>query len=167
MKRNIFIVLNIIFLSFFCFGANVRIEKVGIINIQKVVDACFQSKSPLVKHITEEKEILQKQLDEIKQKVVELQSSMEAEDNNKNETLKKINTLKEEYTALYKNKAPEIEKMEKEIQQPLFEEIYKVVKRICETEGYTVILKSNSDAIFFYTIESDITSKVIDIFNKN
>ena len=43
-------------------------------------------------------------------------------------------------------------------------EIYSAVKRIASLEGYSIVLDSEDGSIFYYTIDADITEKVIAFF---
>ncbi|HBD94419.1 MAG: hypothetical protein A2015_09085 [Spirochaetes bacterium GWF1_31_7] len=163
-------VMLFLLIASFSISSNVlKVEKIGIVNLQKVIEVCFQGKSSAVKQVIEEKAKFQQQLDSIRTQVSELQNSLNAESNTtlKSELESKIEKLRQEYTDLYKKRAPEIDRMEKSIQAPLFEEIYEVVKKIAEREGFSIIIRNNSDTLFYYSIQSDITDKIIEHFNNN
>ena len=44
----------------------------------------------------------------------------------------------------------ELERKENTIQAPLYEEIYDIVRRIAEMEGFSIILKDNADNLFYF-----------------
>lgn len=155
--------------SVLSYSSNIKLEQIGIINLQRIVEVCFEGKSSAVKQLMNEKEKFQKDLDVIKEKIMNLQSSL-AEEGDESKKLvieRKINEIKEQYTNFYRKKMAELERKEKTIQAPLYEEIYDVVRRVAETEGFSVVLKSDSDALFYYNVESDITEKIIERFNRN
>lgn len=168
MKKKI--MLMVLFsVSVLSYSSNIKLEQIGIINLQRIVEVCFEGKSSAVKQLMNEKEKFQKDLDVIKEKIMNLQSSL-AEEGDESKKLvieRKINEIKEQYTNFYRKKMAELERKEKTIQAPLYEEIYDVVRRVAETEGFSVVLKSDSDALFYYNVESDITEKIIERFNRN
>lgn len=162
------IIISLFIFSLFITNASVmKIEKIGIINLQRVIEVCFQGKSSAVRKVIEEKEEFQKQLDEIRGRITDLQTKLSGETNQaiKEDLSKKIEESRREYTELFRRRSPEIERMERSIQAPLFEEIYDVVRRIAEREGYSIIVRSNSDTLFYYSANSEITDKVIEHFN--
>ncbi|MBR3731187.1 MAG: OmpH family outer membrane protein, partial [Spirochaetales bacterium] len=60
-----------------------------------------------------------------------------------------------------------IEQKVKSIQGPILKEIYDVVQRISEKEGYSLIMEAKTEGIFYYSVDSDITQKVVDFFNNS
>lgn len=167
MKR--FLITCFLFTSMLSYSANIKLERIGIINLKKVVEVCFQGKSPAVKQLMNEKEKFQNDLDEIKIKIQAQQDLLENETDEKKKIVaeKKVKELREQYTNFYRKKKTEIERKENSIQAPLYEEIYDIVRRIAEMEGFSIILKDNADNLFYYNTESDITEKVIEYFNRN
>ena len=45
-----------LFITMLSYSANIKLERIGIINLKKVVEVCFQGKSPAVKQLMEEKD---------------------------------------------------------------------------------------------------------------
>ena len=79
-----------LFITMLSYSANIKLERIGIINLKKVVEVCFQGKSPAVKQLMEEKDKFQKDLDAIKIKIQAQQDLLENEtDENKKRLLKK------------------------------------------------------------------------------
>ncbi|MCH5150384.1 MAG: OmpH family outer membrane protein [Spirochaetales bacterium] len=167
MKR--FLITCFLFTAVLSYSANIKLERIGIINLKKVVEVCFKGKSPAVKQLMDEKEKFQNDLDAIKIKIQAQQELLENETDEKKKIAaeKKVKELREQYTNFYRKKMAEIERKENTIQAPLYEEIYDIVRRIAETEGFSIILKDNADNLFYYNTESDITEKVIEYFNRN
>lgn len=168
-KMKKLLVVCFLFTAMLSFSANIKLERIGIINLKKVVEVCFQGKSPAVKQLMEEKDKFQQDLDAIKIKIQAQQDLLENEtdENKKKVAEKKIKELKEQYTNFYRKKMAELERKESTIQAPLYEEIYDIVRRIAEMEGFSIILKDNADNLFYFNTESDITDKVIEYFNRN
>ena len=115
------------------YSAVLKVEKIGIINLPRIIESCYQTKSSSVKNFITEKDKFQKELDTLRDNITMFQTQVQSESDDiiiQNLT-KKIETLRVEYTELYKKKGPELERLEN-IQASLFNEIYEVVRRIAE-----------------------------------
>ena len=88
-----------LFITMLSYSANIKLERIGIINLKKVVEVCFQGKSPAVKQLMEEKDKFQKDLDAIKIKIQAQQDLLENEtdENKKKVAEKKVKELREQY----------------------------------------------------------------------
>lgn len=144
-------------------------EKVAVINIDDVISTVFSGKSGVLQEIKKDKEDLQNGLNKINENLMKLRAlRLKATDENqKIDYDKKIDELEKNYADFYKVKNYQIEKKSNSVKSSLMKEIYLQVKKIADTEGYSLILDAKSDLIVYYSVDSDITSKVIDYFNKN
>ncbi|OHD19365.1 MAG: hypothetical protein A2Y34_02860 [Spirochaetes bacterium GWC1_27_15] len=164
MKKNIFIILVLVF-GLYLF-ADSKIDRVAIINVQLVMESVFADKSSYIQTIKEEKQKMQENLSQIKENWMKIEEEkLKEKDEIQRIALdKKIDELKKQYAEYYKVTSYQIEQKAKNIQEPIFREILALVKRIAETEGYTIVLDSKTDGLIYYSTDNDITQKVIDIF---
>lgn len=163
--------LTTIFMILICIPAfsNIKLEKVALIDLERIMETVFSGKSSSVKSIQEKKAKLQKNLDALKARIVkyEEQRLKTKSDEKKKEYTDKIDKLKKTYSDYYKVENYKIQQMIKNVQDPIFKEIYGVVKRIAESEGYTIVLDKKSDGIFYYSVDIEITDKVIEYFEEH
>ena len=81
------LVVCFLFTVMLSYSANIKLERIGIINLKKVVEVCFQGKSPAVKQLMEEKDKFQQDLDAIK---IKIQAQQDLLENETDETKKKV-----------------------------------------------------------------------------
>jgi len=167
MKKFLFVLLIITFLSINIF-ADINIYKIGVINLEEVITTIFSGKSGVIKEIQKEKEDFKIKLERMKDEIMKYEALKlkESDSEKKLAYQKKIDDLKKQYNDYYKVKKYEIEKKIQNIQGPLMNEIRKAVTKVAEREGYSIILDINSDDIYYYSIDIEITQKVIEYFNK-
>ncbi len=168
MKKIISIFLTLFFTV--AIYADTKIDKIAIINIQQVIETVFADKSSFVQGISNEKAKMQENLNKIKDAWMKLEQDKvnETDEAKKISYDRKIEELKKQYADYYRSAGYQIEQKIKSIQEPLFKEIYDVVKKISESQGYSLVLDSKADGIFYYSAENDITEKVISYFkNEN
>jgi len=114
--------------------------------------------------IRSEEQIMNDNLNEIKEKILQItdQKSAERNDSVKFKYDKQIDDLKKKYAEYYKVSKDKIEKKIKDIREPMLGKIRECIKSIAESEEYSMVMDSNSKSLFFYDIEDDITQKIID-----
>jgi outer membrane protein len=166
--KKILIIFIFIVSSYFIYSDS-KIDKIAIININEIMDAVFSGKSPVMQSIKDEKKEMQDNLTKLKENILKLEDakSKDKDEAKKLAYEKKIDELKKQYADYYKLRSYQIDQKVKNIQEPMFKEIFNVVKKIAETEGYTVVLEAKTDGLFYYSIDNDITSKVIDKFKND
>jgi len=167
MRKFYFLVL-FSFIFYNLFSNVVKIEKIALVNLDKILSKILTEKSVAYKDFNKEKDLLQNELDKKKDAIKLFEQSNIAEQDplKKEENIKKINELKIDYTNYYKKRQTELEDKKKIIISKILEEIYNIIKKISETEGYTVVINNNSDLVLYYTLENDITDKIIEILFK-
>jgi outer membrane protein len=167
MIKRLFLISILILISTAVF-ADVNIYKIGVINLEEVISTVFAGKSGVIKDIKNEKEDFKNKLKRMKDEIMKYEAiKLKTTDTNKKIAYeKKIDELKKQYNDYYRVKKYEISKKIDNIQGKLMNEIRRVVTKVAEREGYSVILDINSDDIFYYSIDIEITQKVIEYFEK-
>lgn len=166
--KKIYIILSTLFLFIFHVSGDIKIDKIAVINLEKVMDTVFSGNSGVIQNIKKEKEEMQKKLDKIKENINKLEEFKLKEKDTSRKLIyqKKIDDQKKEYSNYYKIKNYQIEKKQKNALGSVLNEIRQAVKKVAEKDGYTLVLDINTDGIFYYTIDIDITEKVIEFFTK-
>lgn len=171
MKNNFYKKMIAIF-AFLLFLINlgfsdVKIDRIALIDIDRVIEEVFSGNSAGIQKINQEKQDMLTKLKAIKDNIMKYQElELKTNDSSKKLTYaKKINELKKQYADYYKLRKYQIDQKIQNIQGPLLKEIYSVVKKIAAKDGYTLVLSSKTDGIFFYTIDIDITNEVIKYFS--
>lgn len=169
MKKILIISILSIMTLFFTYSSNIKIDRVGIINLDLILETVFSGKSKTMQDIKKEKDEFEANLKKIEENVMILkEASLKEEDQQKKLIIeKKIEDVTKQYNDYYKLKSYQIEQKIKKIQGPIIKEIYDTVRKLSEQEGFTLILDAKNESVFYYSFETDITQKVIDIFVKN
>lgn len=166
MKR---IFLNFLFLILVTYFSNavVKIDKIGVINLDLIIETVFSGKLKTIQDIKKEREEFKINLKKLEENIMKYQEAKlkESDETKKMAIQKKIEELKQQYNEYYKLKSYQIEQKINNIKGPLLKEIYAVVNKIAETEGYTIIFDIKTEGLFYYYPENDITTKVIESFN--
>ena len=169
MQKKIIILFLISFTSLFLIHSDIKLEKVAVVNLDDVIKTVFSGKSGVLQDIKKDKDDLQSGLNKINDNIMKLRALRlkATDDSQKTDYDKKIDELEKNYADFYKINNYKIEKKLSTVKDSLLKEIYVQVKKIAENEGYSLVLDAKSDFIFYYSVDADITSKVIDYFNKN
>ncbi|HOJ63070.1 MAG TPA: OmpH family outer membrane protein [Spirochaetota bacterium] len=167
MKKIFFALFTFIGISFVY--STVQIDKIGVINLDLIIETVFSGKSKSIQDIKKEKEEFQSNLKKLEENIMKYNEAKlkESDETKKLAIQKKIEELKQQYNEYYKVKSYQIEQKINNIKGPILKEIYDVVKRIADTDGYSIILDVKTEGLFYYYPQNDITQKVIDYFNNN
>ncbi len=132
------------------------------------MEASFNESSPIFRQISQETEDLNKYLNKIKDDIMKLdETKLKESDNSKKlEIEKKTDDLKKHYRDYYQLKKYQIDKLRESAQDPIILEIKTVIRLLCINEGYSLILDINTPSILYYTVESDVTDKIIEMINE-
>jgi outer membrane protein len=143
--------------------------KIGVVDIQK-----FQKKSKSFQNTSAKLrakfDALQKKLDDERAALVKLEEdfkkqsmmlSLDAQEDKKRELDKK----RRYYKYLYEELTIEMKDLEQEATSDVGKELEKVVKRIAEKEGYTLILEKRTLGLLFFSSTIDITDRVVDAYD--
>ena len=145
-----------------------QITRFGVVDTAKVYQAYFKNSSPMRNYEAKKAEFqgeINKRADEIrtlrtqKNEALSLGNDYEAS-NLDAEIAKKTESLTE-YT---KSKNLELENLKANMQNSneFYTKLYKVIERVAENEGFTMILSlQQNNGILWYSTSVDVTEKVI------
>jgi len=164
MKKILILSLSLFIAS--SIFADSKLDRIAFVNIQQIIEVVFSDKSSLIQGIKDEKNKMQENLNKLKEAWTKLEQDKisEKDDARKIAYDKKIEELKKQYADYYRATNFQIEQKIKTVQEPFFKEIYNVVKKISETQGYSVVFDVKTDGVFYYAQDNDITQKVIEHF---
>ena len=165
-KIIILIIVNTV--AIFNILSEVNIDKIGVINIDQVMSTVFTETSNIYKDIKQEEENLKNKLAQMKENIMKLEAAKlnEKDASKRLEYDKKIDASKKEYADYYKIRIYQIQKKKENSLGTVLEEVRIAVTKVAEKEGYSLILDINSKDIFYYSIDIEITQKVIDYLTK-
>ncbi|WP_428769054.1 OmpH family outer membrane protein [Treponema sp. HNW] len=166
MKKTSLIFITAVF---FCAGLYAQqITNVGVVDTGRVYTTYFRESSA-VRSYDAKKADFQAEIDKLTTELKNLQDKKIAYEKSGNsaaalrteaDITKKADFL-EAYTA---SKNMELEKLRKNLanSNPFYQQLYKVISHIAESEGYTLILSlQQANGILWYSPTVDITEKVI------
>ncbi len=147
--------------------SNIRIEKVGLVDMNRIMDTAFSDSSPVFREIRDRTQALNTYLNQIRDRIMVLEEQkLSVTDNaRKLELQTQIDDLKKHYRDYYQLHRYQIQQLRESAQEPIIGEIKEVIRVLCVREGYTLIIDVTESSIIYYTPESDITNKVIELIN--
>lgn len=77
-----------------------------------------------------------------------------------------VNKLYRDYQIMVRDFRQEIQKKEADFRMEILKDLRKIVNKIGEEEGYSVIFERGESGIFYYQKKLDITEKVIKKYNE-
>ncbi len=142
---------------------------IGMVDLQfalQNVEAGKQAKSQLEKEMLAKKQLIEKTQ-------ASLQKEMEEADKNAaimNEAAraKKNAELQKKIAAFqktYQDSQMDMQKRERELTQPIIEELRTIVQGLAKAQNLQLVLEKNSGAVLFVKDERDITKEVVEAFN--
>jgi len=160
--KKMLLLFNLFFFTSFIFSDS-KLDKIAVVDFELVIKTIYPGK---FKAIDAEKQEMNDTLAKIKDNILKQE---EAKSKEKDEVIKagidkKIVELKKQYAEFYRQKNPQIEQKLKNIQEPIFKEVYSMVRKIAESESYSIVLDSKTKDLMYYSPDNDITKKVIDRF---
>jgi outer membrane protein len=170
MKRSIYL-LTVIGLLFFVWSSSSLAEdKIGLINLQKIMQTSNAGKKAVedLKKFYEEKneeiKSAEKELKTLKDDL-EKQSSIMTE-SSKNEKEATYQKKTRDYQLLVNDSNEELKRRDQEMTQKLIPEIMKIVNAIAEKEKYTLVIDVATALIPYYAKENDFSNTVIEEYDK-
>ncbi|HLG21105.1 MAG TPA: OmpH family outer membrane protein [Bdellovibrionota bacterium] len=144
--------------------------KVGVVNIQDVLDAVEEGKKAKAKmegEIAKKKKDLDdrqaeyKKLDEglEKQKLLLSPSAL-------SEKQKELEAKKMEIQKLYMSSQTEMQKLEGQLMADILKKIRSVVAKIAQQNSYDLVVEKSEGGLLYYKDGYDITKLVVDEYNK-
>jgi outer membrane protein len=168
MKTKMFAASLFISLLTFSAQANQEITRIGVIDISTIYSAYYKD-SKAVQEVADLRKQYQSQMEDIKKEITSLESKKldASKANNKEEELRLDTEIrkKTEYLKDFKRvKDEELKNMEQKLStsSQFLKELADAIIKVSETEGFTLILKTNDPYIAYYTPETDITEKVLE-----
>jgi len=143
--------------------------KIGVVDIQKlqkksknfqVISARVKKKfDAMQQKLDEERNGLIKLEDEFKKQSMML--SLDAQEDKKRELEKK----RRYYKYIFEDLSQEMKDTESEATADIGKELEKIVKKIAEKEGYTLILEKRTLGLIYYSEVIDLTDRVVEAFD--
>jgi len=146
-----------------------EVNKIGIIDLQKVLNECEsgkKAKTDLEALIKSKEAVIEKKANEIEKLKSELQKQASALSSdakkNKEDELEK---LLRDYQRTVQDSQAEIKKKEGELTESIIKGVHGIVERIGKEGGYTLIIEKS--LVLYTNDELDITDTVIKEYNKS
>lgn len=144
-------------------------EKIGVFELQKIMDessAGKMMKLQLKEKYTGLQNDLKKEQDELEvmQKALEREALvLSAQKSNEKKRAFRIrfNDFQEMKQSFPRN----MKALEDSFKKRVITDIFKIIDKIGKEEGYTIIMEKKTAGVFFHTPASDITDKIIKIYN--
>lgn len=167
MKKQMALITAALFWGSGAFAAEM---KVGYVDMQKTIqstEAGKKAKKELETEFNAKKKKLESREKELKDLKEDLdkKAMVMAED----VLAKKQKEFQEkmfEYQKQVAQSQQEISEKERDLTKPILEKIRKVIDKLANSDGYTVILEKNEQSVLWAKKEIDITDKVISTFEK-
>jgi outer membrane protein len=171
MKKVFFLILGLSMVLFFQSSqAASQPAKVGVMDLDKFqkTSKAFQTTAAAMKKKFEE---LQKKLDDERAAVTKLEEdfkkqsmmlSLDAQEGKQRELEKK----RRYYKYLYEDSTQEMKDTEMEAIKKIMKELEKIVEKIGEQEGFTVILEKRTLGLVYYNKAVDVTDRVVEAYDK-
>lgn len=150
-------------------GAQTTSYRIGVVDIQKFQKKSknFQSISTRLKKkfdamqqkLDDERNALLKMEDDFKKQSMML--SLDAQEDKKRDLEKK----RRYYKYIFEDLSQEMKDVETEATGDIGKELEKVVKKIAEKDGYTLILEKRTLGLIYYSDVIDITDRVVDAYD--
>jgi outer membrane protein len=171
MKRNIYLIAGFTLLLFVMSNGAFAADKIGFVNIQEIIKESTAGKKAAAefKAMAEKKAAPVKSMENELRKMkdeLDKQGSMMS-DSARRDKEAAFQKKTRDYQLMVQDVNDELQKRDQEMFQKLMPDIIKAVKNIAEKEKYVAIFLVGPTApIAYYSKENEITSKVVDEFNK-
>lgn len=143
--------------------------KIGVVDIQK-----FQKKSKAFQNVSgklkKKFDAMQQKLDDERNALIKLEEdfkkqsmmlSLDAQEDKKNQLEKK----RRYYKYIYEDLTQDMKEAETDETNKIGKELEKIVKKIAEKEGFTVIFEKRTVGLIYYSDMVDITDRVADAYD--
>jgi len=144
--------------------------KIGVVNLQKVLEESEPGQKAL-KKLESEYEEMRSELDSKKQAIDQMRKkiqeqslvlSQEAESNKKSELNKKMRN----FQSLYQRYNQKIRKKEQELKQPIIKKIVDIIDKYGKNNNYTLILDKQNSGVVYNMDTLEITQEILSRLNK-
>ncbi len=166
-----FIFIFIFIFIFFTGISKAENFKIGVIDIKKVINESEYGQEvmkKLQKKYNELYDKIQAKAKELKALKDEIENksslwSKEVREKKQTEYQKKLRELK----SMQEDAQYEMQEYERQMLEPVFKELEKVIKDFVKKENYDLILEKKQSGIYYTSPKIDLTSKLIQLFNKH
>ena len=172
MKRNVCLIACFTLLLFVFSNSAFAVEKIGFVNIPEVIKTSTDGKKAgeeLNRFAEKKTAPLKSMQNELKKMKDDLdkQGSMMADAARRDKEAAYQKKIRD-YQVLAQEVNNELQKKEQETFNPLIQDITKAINNIAEKEKFTAIFLVGipNAPVAYYNKENDITSKVLEAFNK-
>jgi len=166
LPKRLLPVLYVLF-GIFTISAEQDIQKIGLVDSSKIISTYFQD-SKAMRELKELKDAIIAVSNEIKEEIYELKRrKVAAEKRNDREEVLRFETLisdKEQFLKSYlqvKNKEYK-RRQSLALKDSFLLEVTEAIEYIAISEGYSVILERQNPLFLYYSIDIDITDKVLE-----
>ena len=171
MKRVSFLIAALIMAFFFRTGLTAaQPVKIAVVNIDRFqqTSKAFQKTAAVMrakfeelqKKLDDERNILAKMEEDFKKQSMML--SLDAQEDKKRELERK----RLYYKYLHDDFTQQMQESEVQAIQRIMRELEKVVEKLAEKEGYTLILERRTMGLIYYSKTVDITDRVVEAYDK-
>ena len=166
LPKRLLPVLYVLF-GIFTISAEQDIQKIGLVDSSKIISTYFQD-SKAMRELKELKDAIIAVSNEIKEEIYELKRrKVNAEKRNDREEVLRFETLisdKEQFLKSYLQvKNNEYKRRQSlALKDSFLLEVTEAIEYIAISEGYSVILEKQNPLFLYYSIDIDITDKVLE-----
>ncbi|HME43801.1 MAG TPA: OmpH family outer membrane protein [Syntrophorhabdales bacterium] len=173
MKKSVGMVLTLTFtlLPLIALGQAVQPPKIVYIDLQRVMLESERGKEAK-KALMDEADKLKKTLDQKQDEIQKLKDALERQaatitPEARADKEKQYQAKLKDYQRLAGDYEADLRQKDAETSQKILNELQEIVKRLGDSEKYTLILEKTQAGILFSSAESDITGKVIALYNES
>ena len=165
--KKILSVLAVLVLGILSVSAQ-QITRFGVVDTSKVYQAYFRNSAPM-RTYESKKADFQKEIDRRTEEIKSLRSQkseaqMNGDDSRARKLESDIGKKTESLTEYTKSKNLELQNLKDSLQNSndFYKKLYRVIERVAENEGFTMILSlQQNNGILWYSPSIDVTDKVI------
>ena len=168
--KRVFTIIGIFFILGGWVGSALAAElKIGFVDIQKAINECNAGKEAK-KAITKEVEKFQRLIVEKQRELQTMKESLDKQSPMLNPEAratkdKEYQTKLREFQRWGEDNQNEINQKRMEMERNIALGFQKLLKKVGEEEGYTLILEKNEMIVLFASMSIDLTDRVIKIFD--
>lgn len=162
--------LTVMLLPVIASGQAAQPPKIGYIDLQKVMLESDKGKAAK-KALTDEVERVKKNLSQKQEEIQKLKDTLEKQTGTitpeaRAEREKQYQAKLKDYQRMATEFESELRQKDGDASSKILKDLEEIVKKLGDTEKYTVILEKTQSAVLFGTPSADITDKVITLYNE-
>jgi len=164
------VVLTVMLAPVLGFGQAAQPPKIGFLDLQRVMLESERGKEAK-KALMEEADKLKKTLDQKQDEIQKLKDALERQaatitPEARADKEKQYQSKLKDYQRLAGDYENDLRQKDSETSQKILKDLEEIVKRLGDGEKYTLILERTQGGILFGSTSSDITEKVISLYNE-